>query len=452
MGKKEEARLERSLGLFELTMYGVGIILGAGIYALLGEGAGIAGNAVWLSFVIAAIVSAFTGLSYCELNSMMPKEAAEYNYTKRAFNRKLAFVVGWILILSLTVAASTVSLGFAGYFHNIFGWAPILPVALSVIVLFSLLNLWGIKESSNFNILATLIEAGGLLIVIAVGFLFFSPSADFTFSPTGFHGVMAGAALMFFAFIGFQDVANLSEESSDARNAVPKALILSLAVSTVLYILVAIAAIGMVGWEALSASGAPLSLIMERALGSGAGMLMSVIALFSTGNTILICLIVASRMTYGMSKDGSLPLKLSSIYPRTRTPYLAILSVMAFSLVFVSIGDISLIANITTSSIFISFVFVNTSLIVLRYTEPREKRSFRVPLNVGKFPVIGLLGLISSFAMLVFTDLVILAFECVVILAGLFFYEVYRRTRVDVNIKVEMDITKSAGAGPPRGS
>ncbi|MCD6495707.1 MAG: amino acid permease [Candidatus Aenigmarchaeota archaeon] len=440
MGKTGNARLEKSLGLFETTMYGVGIILGAGIYALLGQGAGLAGNAVWISFIIAAVVSAFTGLSYCELNSMMPKEAAEYNYTKRAFNRKVAFVVGWVLILSLIVAASAVSLGFAGYFQKIVASAPVIPTALAIIAVFSALNLWGIKESSNFNIVATLIEGGGLVAIVIVGLMFFNPSIDLTFSPQGFTGVMAGAALMFFAFIGFQDIANMSEETRDPKSIVPKAMLISLAVSTVLYILVALAAVSIVGWEALASSGAPLSLIIDNTLGSGAAIIMSIVALFSTGNTILICLIVASRMIYGISRDGSLPDFLSRVHPKTRTPYIAILITMLLSIGFLFAGDIGFIANVTTTSIFVAFVFVNLSVIVLRYTQPREKRTFRIPLNIGRFPVLALFGLLSSIAMLIYTDINILIFEALLIFVGIIIYNIFRRTRVDVKVKIDVDV------------
>jgi APA family basic amino acid/polyamine antiporter len=443
MGKDENVRLEKSLGLFEMTMYGVGIILGAGIYALLGEGAGLAGNAVWLSFVIAAIVSAFTGLSYCELNSMMPKDAAEYNYTKRAFNRKVAFLVGWIMAISMTVAASSVSLGFGGYFQNIFPFVGIVPAALGIIILFSALNFWGIKESSSFNVVATLIEAGGLIVVIIVGFFFMDASVDFAFSPAGFTGMMAGAALMFFAFIGFQDIANISEEVRDARSVVPKAMLLSLAISTVLYILVAVAAVGVVGWEALSASNAPLSLILDSALGPGAAFMMSVIALFSTGNTILICLIVSSRMLYGMAKDDSMPGFLCRIHPKTRTPHYSVLAIMLAAIVFDLAGDISLIASVTTASIFVSFVFVNLAVIMLRYREPREPRPFRMPVNIGKFPLIALFGLLTSLALLVYTDIMILIFEALLVFFGLILYNIWKRTTVKVKVKVDVDLEKN---------
>ncbi len=420
--------LDRSLGLFEATMYGVGIILGAGIYALLGEGAGIAGNSVWLSFLIGAVVAAFTGLSYSELSSMVPKEAAEYNYTKLAFGRSMAFIVGWALLLAMVIATSTVSIGFAGYFGQLFS-TPVLPVALGIIIIFSLINLWGIKQSSNINIVATLIEAGGLVLVIIVGMLFFNPNIDIMYSPAGFAGIMSGAALMFFAFIGFENVANMSEETKNARKVVPKALLLSLAISTAFYIMVSIAAVSVVGWEALSTSSAPMSMILGNVLGPNAAALMSVIALFSTGNTILISLIVASRMMYGMARDSSLPKALAKINPRTKTPLFGVLVTMVLAVLFVMVGDISFIAKLTTASIFVAYIFVNASLIALRYKAPGEERLFKVPLNIGKFPVIAALGIASSILLLVYSDPIILGIEAVLLLAGGVIYKVHSRFR-----------------------
>ena len=165
-------KLKRELGLIETTLYGVGIILGAGIYALIGKSAGFAGNALWMSFIIAAIIASFTGLSYAELSSLYPKEAAEYVYTKRAFKRNyLSLLVAFTMILAGTVAAATVSLGFAGYFSYLFG-GPIPVIALSLIFLLSLLNYYGIKESARFNIISTIIEIGGLVFVVLIGLCF----------------------------------------------------------------------------------------------------------------------------------------------------------------------------------------------------------------------------------------------------------------------------------------
>jgi APA family basic amino acid/polyamine antiporter len=409
-------------------MYGIGIIVGAGIYALIGEGAGLAGNAVWLSFIIGAFVAAFTGLSYCELNSMMPKDAAEYNYAKKAFNRRVGFVVGWMILISAIVAASTVSLGFAGYFQAVFGSYGALTIALGAIAAFSIINFYGMKESSEFNIVATLIEVGGLVIVIAIGFLFFNPSTDMMLTPSGMNGVMAGAVLMFFAFIGFESIANMTEEAKNPRNTVHKALLISLGISTLLYILVSFSAANVLGWEALSSSEAPLSLLLESAFGPLGGMVMSFIALFSTGNTILISLIVASRILYGMARDGSIPSLFSKVYERTSTPYIAVIVSMIAAMLFLFLGDISFIANVTTISILVAYAMVNLSLIVLRYKHPADERPFKVPLSIGKFPVLAGIGFVTSLGMVFITDVVILLVDAALIALGFVIYTLYRKS------------------------
>ena len=183
--------LKRELGLLEVTFYGVGIILGAGVYALLGKGAGLSGNALWLSFTIAAIIAAFTGMSYAELSSMYPKTAAEYNYTMHAFKKKtLSIIIGLLLAALGAIGAATVSLGFAGYFTGIFGGSYILT-ACTLIIMLSIINYIGIKESSRYNIIATVIEASGLILVIMIWLFFFRDSGVdlLETAPQGFQGV-----------------------------------------------------------------------------------------------------------------------------------------------------------------------------------------------------------------------------------------------------------------------
>ncbi len=415
-------KLKRELGLFDTTMYGIGIIIGAGIYALIGEGAGLAGNALWISFIIGAIVASFTGLSYCELSSMIPKEAAEYNYSKKAFGKKLAFLVGWSLIVANIIGAAAVALGFGSYFSHMFS-TPVIPVAMALIILLSLLNFWSLKESSHFNIIAAFLEMAGLFIVIAVGVFFFRPDADYFYSPAGFTGIMSGTALIFFAFLGFENIANVSEETKKARKVIPKAVLLSLAITTALYIAVAAVAVSAVGWEALSSSKAPLSIVIDQALGPGASLVMSIIALFATSNTVLIMLIAVSRMLYGMASQGSLPKALAKIHKKRRTPYIAVFAVMITAAAMTFIGDIGMVAELTTIGIFAAFIAVNASVIALRYKMPRAKRAFKIPLNVGKFPVLAFLGVATCIAMLFYFKPVVWLAELLVLLLGLMIYE-----------------------------
>ncbi|MBI5061059.1 MAG: amino acid permease [Candidatus Aenigmarchaeota archaeon] len=424
-------KLKKSLGLFEATLYGVGIILGAGIYALLGVGAGIAGNALWISFMIAAFIATFTGLSYAELSSMYPKEAAEYVYTKKAFNIKmLSFIVSWIMVVVGIVSAATVALGFAGYFSHMIGGPPLL-IAGVLIAFMSMINYCGMKESSSFNVVATIAETAGLVIIIALGLYFFGTTGNsinyFEVPETvGMAGILSATALIFFAYIGFEQIANMSEETKNAKKVIPKALLLSIVITTVIYILVAVSAISILGWEELSQSKAPLTAVVSRVMGSDASLMMSILALFATSNTVLVLLVVTSRILYGMSCQHSLPKRLGRI-GRRGTPYTAVFVVMLFSITALFIGRIGTVAMLTTLGTFIVYLFINLALMWLRYKKPRASRSFKVPFNIGKFPVIAFLGIVSSAAMLFYFEPMLLLYEAVLILIGIGVYKIFNK-------------------------
>jgi len=204
-----KTNLRRTLSLFEVTISGVGIILGAGIYALIGEAAGLAGNVVWLSFALSALVAVFTGLSYAELASMFPRASAEYEYTYQAFGQLPAFLIGWLITFSGVVGAATVSLGFAGYFKALTG-LPILPSALLLLAALSALILLGIKQSARVAIVLTAIEVMGLVLIILLGIPYLGRVNLLELSPLGYSGIFQASALIFFAFIGFEEVVKLS--------------------------------------------------------------------------------------------------------------------------------------------------------------------------------------------------------------------------------------------------
>ncbi len=412
--------LKRELGLFSTILYGVGIILGAGIYALIGIGAGLAGNMLWLAFLISAAIAIFTGLSYAELASMFPKAAAEYHYTKRAFNfEAFSFMIGWILVIGTVIAASTVALGFAGYFSDLFGGQKEL-IAIGLIAVMSCLNYIGIRDSARFNNFASLIEAGGLLIVVFV-WLLFPPEApaDLLELPAeGWTGVVTAIGVIFFAYIGFENVANLAEEVKDSRRNVPLALVLSLLISTVLYILVSIAAVEEAGAQALSESDAPLTLVVTRGLG-GYASILSVIALFATGNTVLIFLIAASRILYGMSHSGSMP-RFFSATGSHGTPKYSILITGVVAAAIASSGNIKIVAQLTDLGVFLAYVAVNAALIALA-SRKMKRHQFRSPRLAG-IPVLAWLGIIASLFMLTSFGLDLWLMELIVISIGLIFF------------------------------
>lgn len=405
--------MKREIGLFEITSWGVGIILGAGVYVLVGEASGIAGNAVWLSFLIGAMVAVLTGLSYAELSSMFPKEAAEYVYVKTACGCKiLSFVIGWLIILTGTISVATVALGFAGYFQSLFGFSR-LAAAVILIALLSYINFSGIKESTRVNILFTVVEIAGLVFIVSIGAGSLG-KVDLLEAPNGIAGILSAAALIFFAYLGFEDIVNVAEETKNPEKAIPKALVFSIIITTCLYVLVASAVVSLADWKALGGASAPLAFAASQALGENAFTAMSIVALFATSNTVLIMLVVGSRMIYGMANEGAFPRKLSRLHTKTGTPFLAILVTMFASIAFVFLGDLELVASLTSFGAFITFAFVNASLIYIRYRRAELKRPFKVPLNIGKFPITGFLGLLSCL-------LLVLQFNTTIILSGSLF-------------------------------
>ncbi|MBI2583342.1 MAG: amino acid permease [Candidatus Aenigmarchaeota archaeon] len=415
-------KLKRELSLFTATFYGIGIILGAGIYVLIGQAAGIAGNAVWLSFIVAAIIATFTGLSYAELAGMFPKDAAEYVYTKKAFGKKyLSFIVQWIMLFTLVVSATTVALGFAGYFSFLFG-VPQLAAAAGLLVLVSLVNYIGIRSSTRIEVVSTIIEMSGLLLAIIIGFMLFGKmETNYFSSPSGLSSVLPATALIFFAYLGFEELVNMSEETKNASKIIPKALVIALGISTLLYILVSLASVTAIGADALSQSAAPLAEVVSAGIPQ-ASLLMSVIALFATGNTVLIILIVASRMLYGLSSNNTLPNAFGRLGKR-KTPYISVFTVMIFSILFLFIGGIKTIASLTDVGIFAVYLFVNAAVIQLRYKMPKAKRTFRSPISIGKFPLLALLGIASSFLMFMQFEPALILYEIAVAVIGVGIYE-----------------------------
>jgi APA family basic amino acid/polyamine antiporter len=426
---EHDHKLKREAGLFQVVAYGVGNIIGAGIYVLVGGAAGLSGNSLWLGFIVAASVALLTGLSYAELSAMYPKSASEYTYLGRAYgNRLISFITEWLMIISEIVAASTIALGFAQYFQSFFAAPPIL-VAASLLVLLTLISIIGIRASLKLNTVLSAVAVIGLLIVIAAGAGKIG-SVDYLSPSNGLSGIFAASALVFFAYMGFDNIANLAEETKNPQKTLPRSLMIAMAISTLLYVLVGLSVVSLVPWQTLSSSGAPLALAVSEVFGPTAYTILAVIALLTTFNTALVVLISGSRAIYGMAREGALPRILGNVHGRTHTPIFASLLILFITFIVLQIGNIDTIAEITSAGALVVFALVNLSILHLRKTAPHLKRPIRVPFNIGWVPVTSFLGLISCIGLLTRFNTTSLVYAAALPVSGVIVYLLFNRRRL----------------------
>jgi len=391
--------LRRTLGLGQCVFFGVGSILGAGIYALLGKVAGEAGNMVWLSFFIASLTAFFTAFSYAELSAAFPKTGGEYVYVRKAFGEKLGLVLGCGISLTSILSGATVALGFAGYFSKLLE-APELISALGIIGLIFLVNASGIRESSWVNTIFTLIEAGGLFFVVYSAWPSLGEADFFELPEGGAHGIVSAAALGFFAYIGFEDIVKLAEEAKKPEKTIPKALFISNGIVMIIYTLVAVCAVSAISADQLGNSGSPLADVVDKRFGTAAVTAIVIIALFATANTILSNMLSSSRVLLNIAQDQPRLKRFAAVSKKRRTPIAALLLVFALMCAFSLIGEIETVAQIANLFIFGTFFFVNLSAVVLRVKEKNLERPFKIPLNIGNIPVPSLLGMLMTLALL----------------------------------------------------
>ena len=386
-------KLSPVLGPVQLVFYSVGVIVGAGVYSVIGAAAGLAGESLWLSFVAGAIVAALTALSYAEMTTAFPTAGAEYVYVRRALPeaRWISTLTAAIILFGGAATAATVAMAFGGYLGIFFNVDPV--VAAGFLLAFcTAFNLWGIREASWLNALFTSIEVAGLVLIIAAGLTrngFLDPLAT---APSP--GVLPAAAVIFFVYLGFEEVANLSEEVRKPARDIPVALFVSLGITTVLYVLVALAAVALVPPGDLAASHAPLATALQ-AVWPRATWLLSAIALFATANTVLITLIATSRVAFSMAREGDLPAMLGRVGIIRRTPWTAALLLLLMSLVLLPLSDLKLLAELSSFSALMAFLAVNLSLIILRYRLPGWRRPFTVPLSIGRMPILPVFAIMS---------------------------------------------------------
>ena len=367
--------LKRSLSLLQITLYGLGTILGAGIYVLVGKVAGDAGMYAPVSFLVAAVLAVLTGLSYAELCARYPKSAGVAFYTHQGFGRRhLSVTAGFLIILTGLVSAATLVNGFVGYLHVFVALPDWLVITLLVLAL-GALAAWGIAESVFAASAITLIEVGGLLLILFVAGDSLAdlparlPELIPPLDGSAWHGILLGAFLAFYAFIGFEDMVNVAEEVKRPERNLPRAILIAVGVSTLLYLLVALVAVLAMPPHELSQTRAPLAAIYERATGS-APILISVISLFAVVNGALVQIIMGSRVFYGMSREGWLHRALGRVHVRTRTPLLATALVTALVLVLALWLPLVTLAKATSFIILIVFAIVNLALARIKFRSP----------------------------------------------------------------------------------
>ena len=384
----EAPTLRRSITAFQLFAYTLGGMLGAGIYGLVGRAAGQLGSAVWLGFAVAMVAALLTGLSYASLGSRYPRAGGAAYVTQRGYQRPLlTWMVGIAVLASGLTSVATQSRVVAENLLRLDVMPDIPSVVLSLgfLLLVGGVVLRGIRESMWVNILCTAVEAGGLFLVIAVGASYWG-TANLFETPTGeaigASFLLQGAILTFFAFIGFEDTLNVAEECHDPHRTVPLGIVSAMVVATVLYMAVAITAVSVVPWRELAAAPGPLAEVMQRAAPWLPGWVYVAITVFAVANTALLNYVTASRLTYGMARQGLLPAVLGRIHPGTRTPHIAVMALFLVIVVLMLSGDITQLASATVLLLLAVFACVNFALLVLQRQPGEPHGSFEIPAAV----------------------------------------------------------------------
>ena len=385
--KSSEPTLIRSIGPFQLTLYALGSMIGSGIYGLIGKAAGQAGNAVWLAFLVALVAALLTSMSYASLGSRYPRAGGAAYVTQRAFGVPLlSFTVGIALICSGLTSVATQSKIFAANITQLFGVESLPPSALAFGFLLFMTGIVfrGIRESMWVNVVSTLIEATGLLIVITAGMSYWGSINYFETPPERANDglgliVLQASILTFFAFIGFEDAINVAEECKNPSRTIPLGLAFATGIAAILYIAISVTAVSVVPWQDLATAPSPLTEVMRRAAPGFPAWVMTAIALFSVGNTALINYITASRLVYGMARQGMLPERLGLVHEIRATPHIAISALFLLLVPLVLAGSIADLAAATVLLLLLVFMAVNGALFVLKRRAGEPAGAFELP-------------------------------------------------------------------------
>ena len=401
-----EHGLKRSVGVLDLTALGIGAVIGTGIFVIIGEGIGDAGPSIIISFALAGVTCLFSAFSYAELASSIPVSGSAYTYGYATLGELVAWIIGWDLILEYGVSVAAVAVGWGGYLKSLLdslfgitlpesiagppgeGGTVNVPAVFLVLAVAGLL-MYGVRESARTNTVMVVLKIAILVFFVVVGVGSINGDNFSPWAPNGFNGTVDAAALIFFAYIGFDAISTSGEEAENPARDLPYAIIGALLICTLLYIVVAVVTVGLAPADKLAGSDAPLAEALQIGAGVGdwAADLLSVGALIAITSVTLTVLYGQTRIMFAMSRDGLVPRWIGVLSPR-RTPAritaafgLAVAAIAAF----VPLSEIAKLVNIGT---LFAFLIVNVGVIVLRRTAPDMERSFRVPM-VPVFPIIG---------------------------------------------------------------
>ncbi|MEK6318928.1 MAG: amino acid permease [Burkholderia gladioli] len=444
----QRAGLKKALGAVDLTFLGIGAIIGTGIFVLTGTGAVQAGPALMVSFIVAAIACGLSALAYAEFASTIPVAGSIYTYSYAALGELVAWIIGWDLMLEYSLAASAVSVGWSGYAQSLLkGFGVVLPTVLTAapnsvpgvttyfdlpafVVMMAITTLLsvGIRESTRVNNLMVFIKVAVVLLVIAVGVFHVTPANWTPFMPHGWSGVFGAAAVMFFAFIGFDAVSSAAEEVKNPKRDLPIGIIASLGVCAVLYVTVAAVATGIVPSSQYAGITHPISYALQVAGQNWVAGFIDLGAVLGMLTVILVMTYGQTRITYAMSRDGLLPAVLSRVHPRFQTPFLATWIIGLLCALIAALIPLNVLAELINIGTLAAFSMVSIAVIVLRRTRPDLPRAFRCP-GVPVVPVLAVAACV--FLMLNLSAVTWKAFGIWLVI-GLVIYFVYSRRNAKI--------------------
>jgi len=417
----EQTGLKRGIGLFSATAIGVGAIIGAGIFVVTGIAAGLAGPGVIVSMIVAGVISAFTALSFSELGAYLPKEGGSYAFAHELISPYVGFVAGWMWIFSNIFAGAAVSLGFAHYFASLFLPLPVKAVAAVICLSFTLLNYLGVRQSAILNNVLVSAKVLILLYFVALGAGYLNSSHFTPFAPNGFSGILQGSALIFFAYAGFARITTMAEEVREPSRTIPRSIILSLGISSVIYLLVSFIAMGLVGYVDLSRSGSPLAEAVRATGSQVAVFVISVGAMVATASVLVTTILGVSRVAFAMARNDDLPRFLGRIHPKHKAPHYA---VWITGLLMIAAAVFADLTQVVAVSIFASLLYyLIANLAALRLRGGARRYPVFVPV-VGSLSCLGLLAFLTAGSWVV---------GAVGLGLGIVYYQVYkgfRRSRV----------------------